>query len=271
MKYPSWLFGIGSILAGLFDLIWGQFEPAHQPIQAWGDHIPGLAILARIAAVWLIVGGLALFIRPAARTGAVALAVLYAIFCLFPLPRFITAPHHMGHHAFIYIGVFLSIGQQVIVFIGALLLWMSFSAERGRFAGVSLAARWLFGLCCIDFGLAHFTFSKLTAAFIPAWIPVREFWAIFTGIAFVVAGLAIITRMQDVLAARLTALMLFLFSVLVLTPRIFPKPHDHVSWGADAYNLTAAGAAWILAAWLERECAAGIQSARSVFRETASA
>src|SRR4051812_36957851 len=98
MKIGSWLFGIASALAGLVDLIWGEFEPAHQPIQAWSDHIPGLPILARIAALWLILGGLSLLFRPAARTGAAALAVLYAIFCFFPLPRLISAPHYLGHH-----------------------------------------------------------------------------------------------------------------------------------------------------------------------------
>ena len=271
LKYPSWLFGIGSVLAGLFDLIWGQFEPAHQPIQAWGDHIPGIAILARVAAIWLILGGLAVLIRPAARIGAASLTILYAIFCFFPLPRVITAPHYMGHHAAIYIGVFLSIGQQVIVFIGAILLWMSFSAEGRGLSRVALACKWLFGLCCIDFGLAHFTYLKLTAAFIPEWIPMREFWAIFTGAAFILAGLAIVTGIQDWLAARLTALMLFLFSVLVLTPRIFPKPHDHVNWGADAYNLTAAAAAWILSEWLKRAAEARSRSQSSVLRETAPA
>lgn len=271
MKYPSWLFGIGTVLAGLFDLIWGQFEPAHQPIQAWGDHIPGLAILARVASVWLILGGLAILIKPAARVGAASLAVLYAIFCLFPLPRLITAPHVMGHHAAIYIGVFLSIGQQVIVFIGALLLWMSFSAPVYRSSRMAIAGKWLFGLCCIDFGLAHFTFLKLTAAFIPEWIPMREFWAILTGAAFILAGLAILSGIKDWLAARLTALMLFLFSVLVLTPRISPKPHDHVSWGADAYNLTAAAAAWILSEWLKQAAEARSPSQRPVLLETAKA
>src|SRR4051794_3732423 len=119
MKYPSWLFGIASALAGLFDLIWGEFEPAHQPIQAWSDHIPGLSILARIAAFWLIVGGLALLIRPAARTGAAALAILYAIFCLFPLPRVVSTPHYLGYHPAVYIGVLVSVAQQLIIFIAA--------------------------------------------------------------------------------------------------------------------------------------------------------
>lgn len=71
-----------------------------------------------------------------------------------------------------------------------------------------------------------------------------------TGIAFVLAGLAIVSEVLDVLAARLLGLMLLVFSLLVLTPSIFASPHNHVAWGANAYNLTAAGAAWIVAEWL---------------------
>jgi uncharacterized membrane protein YphA (DoxX/SURF4 family) len=76
------------------------------------------------------------------------------------------------------------------------------------------------------------------------------FWTVFTGVAFVLAGLAIITGVLDVLAAWLLGLMLLVFSVLVLTPPIFASPHHHVPWGANAYNLTAVGAAWIVAEWL---------------------
>lgn len=250
MKYPSWLFGIASALAGLFDLIWGEFEPAHQPIQAWSDHIPGLPLLARIAALWLILAGLALLFRPAARTGAAALAILYAIFCFFPLPRFISAPQYLGHHPAVYIGVFLSIAQQLILFIAALLLWL-FLSDRENSPRVTIAARVLFGLCCTDFALAHFTNIPATAAMIPNWLPFPGgFWTLLTGIAFLLAGLAIISGILDVLAARLLALMLLVFSLVVLMPRISAAPHAHLPWGSNAYNFTAVASAWILSAWL---------------------
>ena len=251
MKLASWLFGIASALAGLFDLIWAEFEPAHQPIQAWSDHIPGLSILARIAAMWLIIAGLALLVRPAARIGAAALAILYAIFCLFPLPRLISAPHYLGHHPFVYIGVLVSVAQQLILFIAALLLWL-YLAKPGRSSrSVTIVARILFGLCCIDFAFGHFTGIPATAAMIPHWIPFGgPFWTICTGIAFLLAGLAIIAGILGVLAARLLSLMLLLFNLLVLAPRALASPHNHVPWGSNAYNLTAVAAAWILSAWL---------------------
>jgi hypothetical protein len=40
------VYGLASAAAGIMDLIWGDFDGAHQPIQAFGDHIPGSEILA---------------------------------------------------------------------------------------------------------------------------------------------------------------------------------------------------------------------------------
>lgn len=76
------------------------------------------------------------------------------------------------------------------------------------------------------------------------------FWVVLTGIAFVMAGLAIISGVLDVLAARLLGLMLLVFSALALAPLVSAFPRKHWTWGANACNLTAVGAAWIFAEWL---------------------
>ena len=270
MKYPSWLFGIASALAGLFDLIWGEFEPAHQPIQAWSDHIPGLPILSRIAALWLILAGLSLLFRRTARTGAAALAVLYSIFCFFPLPRLISAPHYLGHHPGVYIGVLITVAQQLILFVAAGVLYLFLAQGLVISSRTTLAVRLLFGLCCVEFALGHFTGIRGTAAMIPSWIPLSgAFWTVLTGIAFLLAGLAIITGILDVLSARLLALMLLIFSITVLAPRVMAHPHDLVTWGSSAYNLTAIAAAWILSDWLEGSCHVVTRKQRSVPARTA--
>ena len=86
---------------------------------------------------------------------------------------------------------------------------------------------------------------------IPKWMPFgAPFWAVLTGIAFVLAGAAIASGVLDVLGATLLGLMLLVFSALALAPLIFSSPRNHASWGANAYNLTAVGAAWIVAEWL---------------------
>lgn len=243
------LFGLASAVAGLLDLIWGELEPAHQPLQAWGGSLPGMAVYGYIGGIWLIGAGIALLVPRLTRPAAAALAVLYGIFCFFPLPRFVTAPHYLGHHISVYIGVVSSVCEQAILFIAAAVLcaWLAgpLSPAAARLC------RWVFGLCPLFFGLGHLTALQAVTPMIPAWMPLpATFWAVFTGVAFVLAGLGILSGVLDVLAARMLALMLFVFSVLALTPITIANPHSHVAWGGNAFNLTAVGAAWIMAEWL---------------------
>ena len=150
MRFGIYVFGLASAAAGILDLIWGEFEPAHQPLQAWGDHIPGVTIFAYIAAAWLIAGGAAVLWRKSARFGAAALAILYSIFVLFPLPRFYTAPHYLGYGVPVYIGVLGSVCQQIVLVVAAAIVYASLDnpGSMSRRAPSSLAgtldcARWI--------------------------------------------------------------------------------------------------------------------------------
>ena len=251
MKIGIVVLGLASIAAGILDLIWGEFESAHQPIQAYGDHIPGVTFFAYVTAIWLIVGGAAILFERTARIGTVMLAVIYTAFALFWLPRFSTAPRYLGYRLSVYLGVAGGPGGQLIVTIGALIVY---AAKSGRDLSAleATVARWVFGLFVADFGIVHLLDIAQPARMVPAWMPMGgAFWAWVSGIAFILAGLGIVSGVLDVLAARLLAVMFLLFSILVLTPNAIASPHDHTTWGGDAYNLAAAGATMIFAAWLE--------------------
>lgn len=248
MRAGLYVYAAGSIAAGILDLIWGDFEAAHQPIQALSDHIPGLEILAYIAAIWLIAGGAAILWRRTVLTGAWALAAIYFLFAVFWLPRFYTASHVLGFRISVLIGISVGVAQQLIL-VAAGIVYASFASRDSAWPSrARLLVRWIFGLSSIVFGLAHFTGVQEVGAMVPKWMPWGgDFWARLTGIAFVLAGIAILAGVRDGLAARLLALMLLLFSVLVLAPGPFASPHNHVAWGSNAYNLAAVGAAWIFA------------------------
>lgn len=247
-----WLFAVASFATGLLDFIWGDFEAAHQPVQALSDHIPGRTVLAYLAAVWLMAASVGLLFRRGARFGAAALAAIYCIFMIFWLPRFYTAPHALGFHIPLILSLLAGLDQQLILVAAAGLIY--FALDRlapSRFPVALLVARWACGFSCIDFGLAHLTAVPEVAGMVPKWLPGGGgFWVILTGVAFVLAGISIIAGVLDVLAARLVALMLFLFSVLVLAPAPMADPHNHIAWGSNAYNLAAVGAFWILAEFL---------------------
>lgn len=249
MRAGLYTYSAGSIAAGILDLIWREFERAHQPIQGLGDHIPGREILACIAAMWLVAGGAAILWRRTTRAGAVALAGIYLVFALFWLPRFYTAPHVLGFRTGVVIGLLAGVGQQAILIAAAVIVYASLT-RRGPDStyGMSLALRCAFGLSSIDFGLAHMTGTQAVSSMVPKWMPLGgEFWAILTGCDFVLGGIAILTGILDVLAARLLALMLLVFSALVLAPGALAQPHNHVRWGSNAYNLAAVGAYLICA------------------------
>jgi uncharacterized membrane protein len=143
------------------------------------------------------------------------------------------------------------VGEQLILVVAAAIVYASLAMRGSLSPRAALLARWTFALCSADFGLAHLTGVHAVATMVPKWMPLgADFWTVFTGIAFVLAGLAILSGILDVLATRLLALMLLVFSALVLAPMIFASPRDHVAWGGNAYNLAAVGAAWIVADWL---------------------
>jgi uncharacterized membrane protein len=108
-------------------------------------------------------------------------------------------------------------------------------------------ARWIFGVGSVLFGFGHLTRIDDVASMIPRWMPLgAAFWVVISGISFLLAGFAILSGVLNGLVGRLLGLMLVVFE-LALVPLVFAAPRQHPVWGANAYNLAAAGAAWIFA------------------------
>jgi uncharacterized membrane protein len=230
------------------DLIWRDFDADHQPIQAWGDHIPGREILAYITGIWMIAGGVAILWRRSARAGGAALAIIYFVFTVFWLPRLYWAPHILGFRIPVYIGVLAGVGSQLIVFAAGALVYVSLATRGSSWPRTISFTRWIFGLSSIDFGLSHLTDLRDNVIYVPKWMPLgADFWIILTGTCFTLAGLAILSGIQDVLAARLLAVMFLTFNLVALPHFIFADPKNHAAWGGYAYNLAAVGAVWIFA------------------------
>jgi len=170
-RFGVYLYGLATIAAGILDLVWGDFDPSHQPIQAFGDHIPCRTLFAYITAIWMIAGGIAILWRRSARAGAAALAVIYFIFAVFWLPRFYTAPLVLGFRIPILIGVLGGFGTQLIVSAAGALIWASSATRDSTWSRTVHIARWIFGLCSVDFGLAHLTDIKDNIVYVPTWMP----------------------------------------------------------------------------------------------------
>ena len=243
-----YLYSLATIAAGVLDLIWGEFEAVHQPIGALGDNIPGHAMFAYITAVGMILAGAAILWRRTVPVGALATSFVYLVFALFWLPRFYTVPQFLGFRLTLFIGLLAGVFTQLIAMAGGLILFASVAPPSSTWRQRSpVVARWIFGLGSILFGLSHLTSVQDVARMMPGWMPAGgSVWVILTGIAFLLAGLAILSRILNVLAAHLLTLMLLFFE-LALIPVVFANPQSHIAWGSNAYSLAAAGAVWIFA------------------------
>jgi uncharacterized membrane protein YphA (DoxX/SURF4 family) len=142
MKIGVYVYGIAAVAYGITDLVWGEFDPSDQPLQAWGNHIPGAKIFAYIAAIWLVVAGAALLWRRSRRSAAASLTILYGIFVLFPLPRFYWGPNVHGHRAYVYFGVLGDVCQEIILFVAAVIVWKSQSGRDSLSQRAARLVRW---------------------------------------------------------------------------------------------------------------------------------
>jgi hypothetical protein len=246
MKVGVWFFGLGTALTGILDIVWRAFDASHQPIKSLGN-VPGQNILACVVGVWMIAAGLAVLWRRTARFGAVASATAYLIFVAMWLLKCYAGIHALGWRIGL-LSVAFGLGQQLLLVAPAAILYVSLASPNSLLqARTTIAARWMLGLPSVIFGLLHIVGIRVFASIVPHWMGFGYFWAALTGIAFILAGVAICSGIKDVLAARLLALMLLLFEFLVEIPPILIRLHDQRTWGAAVYNLAAIGACLIFA------------------------
>lgn len=235
------VYGLGAIALGLVGLAWGDFATVWQPIQALPFEVPHRTALAYVAAAGLLSAGLAIQWRRGAAAGLLLLAVLYFLFALLWLPRVVGYPHIFGTWA-----GFL---EEFALVAAAPVAYASLPPHDSH--GSVWAARFgrtAFGVCAVSFGLSHFFAVPQTAAMVPVWIPPgQQFWAVATGVAHLLAGVAIISGVLDVLASRLLTAMLAAFGALVWAPSLFAQPREHMVWAGNAINLALVGAAWAVA------------------------
>lgn len=234
----SRVYGLGAVALGLVGLVWGDFAAVWQPVQAG---VPHREALAYIAAACLLAAGVAIQWRRSAAAGLLVLAVLYLIFALLWLPRVVGYPQ-----IFATWGGFLE--EMALVTAAAVVYASLLPPDSAKARSIARIGRLSFGVCVLSFGLGHFFAIPETAGMVPTWIPPgRQFWAVATGIAHLLAGVAILSGVLDVVGSRLLTLMLATFGALVWAPALFAQPREHVVWAGNAINLALVGAAWAVA------------------------
>lgn len=234
----AWPFAAGLIGLGGVGLTFLKFALQWQPVpSSFADWLPGIVASAGA----LIIIGCSLLSRRTMVAGGLAAGFVFAIWVVaLHLPRVAAEPSSVVA----WLGV-----AEILALSCAGFLWGLLHSGRLHRARRGLVV--LFGLCALTFGLSHFVYASFTAMLVPDWLPGRLFWAYATGLAHVLAGLALIIGRADRLAAGLLSAMCASFVLLVHLPRVVAEPSAHAEWTALMIATCLAGSAWIVRSVLE--------------------
>lgn len=221
-------FAIAMIASGTLNIVNRDFYAAWVP--AW---VPTHGWLADVCGALMVLGGVGLVIK---QTVTVSARVLFGFTLLWLVlmntPRLFTAPQIEVN--------WLAWGQIAVLVAGALTLAATNEPQLR-------AARYLLGVALVPIGLSHFFYLSIATGMVPAVLPFRPAWVIFTGIAHIAAGVAVLVGVYARLATILEASMITAFMVLVWGSAVLAKPGDVSLWVRVVVTLAVAGGVWAVA------------------------
>jgi uncharacterized membrane protein len=241
-----YLIGLAAIALGIQSLWLRIYVGRLQPVPDW---VPGRDAIAILTGIFLLAVGLCILSGKWARLAATALAAMLLLWVVvLYLPLVFTQP-----------GRWLGTFETFALFGGAWLLAAVLPVEGKRYTWDGVVARGVtlgrlcFGISLPVFGIAHFIYHDFVATWVPAWIPFPQFWAYFTGVAHVAAGVSILTNVMSRLAAMLAAIMYGSWVLIVHIPRVANATHDAFEWNGIFVASALCASALLVAGTLEDE------------------
>src|SRR6185369_7951848 len=237
------VFALVLIGLGILGLIKGDFAPGWSPVP---ESMPARQALGYLCDFVYLACGAGLLWR---RTAALAARVLFGYLLLWLL--LLRVPWMVVSFQ---IGTWWPASSTAVLVGSAWVLYSSLADEwdKRRFGfiigdkGVRIA-RMLFGLGLIPLGIAHFLYLEATAPLVPGWLLFPVFWAYFTGVAFIAAGLGMIFGVYARLAAALITLQICMLTLFVWLPRVVTGNLTPFQWNEFFVSILLTSAAWVMA------------------------
>jgi uncharacterized membrane protein len=214
-------FGLTMLALGALGLLFRDFALIWGEVPAW---VPAQPILACVAALVALAIGAGLLVERTRRAAARAFFVyVTAWWLLLKVPLVFVSP---GAEV-----SWLDCGMRAILVAGAAVLYGREGLPRWWLGGGAMPAiRRFLGLALLPVGISHFVYVSFTTPLIPDWIPFHLFWACVTGACHLAAGLGLLFGVLPRLAARLEAVMLGLFTLIVWVPALVTGPGKQSNW-----------------------------------------
>jgi uncharacterized membrane protein len=224
-------FAVVFVSLGVQGLVTGRFTAVWAPVPAT---VPARELLIYLCALISLTIGLGLFWpRSATMAARVLFGCLALWWLMFRVREIVLAPSSFP--------AWDGCAETTVMLAAAWVL-----ARVGGRAGVR-AARILFGLGLVAFGLAHFVYPAQTASLVPHWLPAHLVWVYLTGSAFLAAAVAVLIGVRARVAASLAALQIGLFTLLVWVPVLVRGSKDPSDWSEFAISAALTAASWVVA------------------------
>ncbi len=220
-------FGIATAGIGFSTIFYGDFPywllpPKHN----W---IPGIAIVAVISGVMLVLAGACIVLKKRIRTVSLLTgAVLLLLFFFYYIPW-----QFMDSSRYMHLLQWENAEKELAFSIGAIIIAGCFSKKNEHPVGRLLSklipfGPVLFSIPVISFGTLHLLYAKEVADYVPSWVPYHLFWTYLAGIALIASGLAIILKIKSRLAATLLGSMIFSWFIILHIPRVITSPDAYM-------------------------------------------
>jgi hypothetical protein len=220
--------GVAALASGFITLAWHDYNNWHP-----------LRYMVYAAAAAQIFGGAVIQAGRMAKTGASVLAAAYLVFALLCVPQIIAAPQIYNSWGNFF--------EQFSLLTGAAIVYGRLSSAWST-GTLHRVGRILVGICVVSFTLEQAIYLGATATLVPKWVPPSQmFWAVTTTVLFALAAVALLANRMALLAARLLAVMVVSFGLLVWVPLVLSDRHNHTNWSENAETFAIAGAVWIIA------------------------
>jgi hypothetical protein len=153
--------GAAALAFGLITLAWHDYN---------GWHLPRYIVYPAAAAE--IFGGAAIQFRRTAKTGAVALGMVYLVFALRCVPQIFAEPQIYNSWGNFF--------EQFSLVTGAAIVYVRLSSPWSR-ETLNRIGRIFWGICAASFTLEQAVYLGPTANLVPKWLPPTQmFWAVTT-------------------------------------------------------------------------------------------
>lgn len=239
------LFVTAVLALGIQALICSTVIYELEPVPSW---MHGQVILANLTGLLLVVAATGLLINSLVRLAAVVLAALLLLWVLFlHLPLLVPNPAPDMSFTFETLalaGVAWTLAASAQPGIASNSRWNT-AIGRTAFLG-----RGAFAISLMAFCVVNFIYHDFIAGMIPGWIPAHLFWAYFTGVASLAAGISILTGMWTRLALTLTGIMYGSWVLVIHIPYVAAHPNSRGMWTDMFITLALSGGAWVLSGTL---------------------